>query len=242
MADDLTKDITNIVDRIFEQKEEMAMRKETEMALSDSADRIVELAKSLEKKDTELGEAIVKIEELEVTVTDLSGKDSEMASELEKVRSEFEVKEQVFKDELGVANAEKTKVEGELISLKKDEVAKKRFEEMKLASVAATSTETIELQVAKIREMGDADFKSYKQERVDLRESVMTELKSNTAASDKKDDSLETAGVVNPASSINPMKAVSAMLNLESAVPDSMVDKYENLGKELAKKYINSND
>ena len=52
MSEKLTQDIQDIVDSIFKQKEEVAMRKETEDALNKSADKINELVASLEAKDS----------------------------------------------------------------------------------------------------------------------------------------------------------------------------------------------
>ena len=169
MSDKFTQDVQDVVDEIFKQKEEVAMRKQTEDALNKSANKITELSTSLEAKDEELSGFIVKVEELESTVVELSNAKEELEKNLEKAASDFEAE----KEEL-TKRAETA--EKDLEGMKKDQLAKARFEELKVEGVSATDEKAIEDQVAKIREMEDEGFEAYKVERIELRKAIVAEL------------------------------------------------------------------
>ncbi|KKN02498.1 hypothetical protein LCGC14_1117090 [marine sediment metagenome] len=246
MSEKLTQDVQDIVDGIFKQKEEKAMRKETEEALNKSAKKINELAASLEAKESELSELGNKVEELESTVAGLSDKISELETEksdLGKEKAEFDsVKEELSKK---VEAAEE-----ELGNMKKDQLAKARFTELTEAGIAALDEKAIEDQISKIREMEDEVFEAYKAERVELRKSIVAELEASSdddpdaaaklkaeedaAAAKLKEEEEAAAGSDEP---IEPMRAVAAALNLETAPSEDMVSKYKELGKAMAKKY-----
>lgn len=256
MTDDkLTQDVKSIVDGILQQKEEAEMRKEIEEALEKSAEKINELVSTLEAKDNEMGELQSQIKEFEGTVAELSDKISELEKEkenLEKEKSDFEAE----KEEL-VKQAEEVKTE--LDNIKKDQLAQARFEELKEAGVAATDDKAIEDQIAKIREMEDEAFVTYKEERVELRKSILSELESSGEESNSEEEASEeenseeeaSEGEENAAegeeeeeaaadseeSFNNPMKSIASMFDMEITPKKEMKDKYRELGAELAKRY-----
>ncbi len=246
MSEKLTQDVKEIVDGIFRQKEENAMRKETEAALNKSAEKINELVASLEAKDGELSELGNKVEELESTVAGLSDKISELETEksdLEKEKAEFDsVKKELSKK----AEA----AEEELGNMKKDQLAKARFTELTEVGIAASDEKAVEDQISKIREMEDEVFEAYKAERVELRRSIVAELEASSdgntpanadedpekvaaeAAAKLKAEEEAAAGSDEP---IEPMRAVAAALNLETLPSEDMISKYKELGKAMAK-------
>jgi predicted nucleic acid-binding Zn-ribbon protein len=257
MSDKLTQDVQGIVDGIFQQKEEVAMRKQTEDALNKSADKITELSTSLEAKDEELSGFTTKIEELESTVSELSDAKKELEENLEKAASDFEA-------EKGDLTKRAETAEKDLEDIKKDQLAKARFEVLKNEGVAATDEKAVEDQVAKIREMEDEGFEAYKTERVELRASVIAELEASpkektaeelaaeAAAEEKLSDEevaakeaeeeaarvkAEEEAAAASDSPIEPMKAMAALLNMEAAPSKDMLTKYSELGKEMAKSY-----
>ena len=267
MSDKLTQDVRTAVDEIFQQKEEVAMRKQTEEALIKSAEKINELATSLEAKDVEISEFISKVEELEGTVSELSDANKDFEKNLEKATSDFEAE----KGEL--TQRAETAEEG-LENIKKDQLAQARFEELKGEGVSATDEKAVEDQVAKIREMEDEDFEAYKTERVELRKSVIAELESSTEEKTAEEIAAEKAAAEEEAAEkeelseeekaakeaaetkaeledeekaaadsedpIDPMKAMAAMFNMEVVPSDDMRNKYKDLGKAMAKKYERS--
>ncbi len=257
MSEKLTQDVQAEVERIFKQKEESDMRKETENALNKSAVKINDLGASLEAKDSELSEMMAKAEELESKITELSEKISGLETEKEdlgKEKSDLEAtKEELVKR---AETAEET-----VENIKKDQLAKARFECLKEAGVAAIDEKAIEDQISKIREMEEEIFESYKAERVELRTSIVAELEASVgddpdadatltvdedaaAAKLKADEDAaaaklkaDEAAAVDSDDAIEPMKVVAAALNLETLPSGNMVNKYSDLGKEMAKKF-----
>lgn len=258
MTEKLAQEVQSIVDDILKQKNDADMMKETEDALHKSAEKIDELAASLEAKDEELSVSAGKITEMEKTIAELSDKAKEFEANLEQVKKTFETE----KTEL-VKRAETA--EAELSNMKKDLKAKARMEELKAEGVAASGEEALKGQFAKIRDMEDDMFVAYKAERVELRKAIVAELEASapakvetkpadttdnkedkaaqTVVDDKKvDDKKEdvTAQLEDEKqaasleSSIDPMKAVAAMLNMEVVVDGNTKSKYKELGAALA--------
>lgn len=260
MSDKLAQDVKSLVNEIFMEKEEVAMRKQTEEALNKSANKITELATSLEAKDGELGEVTLKVEELEETVSELSDANKELEKNLEKATSDFEA-------EKGELTKRAETAENKLEDMKKDQLSQARFEELKADGVAATDEKAIEDQVAKIREMEDGDFKAYKVERVELRNSIVAELEASSKEKTAEEKAAEEAAAAEAAageeglseeekaakeakaeadrvkaeeeaaaasnSPINPMNAIFASLNMETKPGDDILKKYNELGKSI---------
>ena len=258
MSDKLVQDVKAIVDEIFKQQEEATMRKETEEALTQSAEKINELTASLEAKDAEVAELMASIEELEKTIAELSDKVNELNEEKASFESE--------KEEL-IKRAEEA--EKELESIKKDQLAKARFEELEAEKVAASTDDAKDAQLAKLREMTDEEFAAYKQERIELRDQLLAQLEQNkvdndtdTASdgSDTVDDNIQTdtadvdtsdadfdddkdADITDDmdTASYDSMRAVASLLNLNAVPNDDMLSKYKKLGEALAQR-LNKND
>ncbi|RLI64447.1 MAG: hypothetical protein DRO67_04135, partial [Candidatus Asgardarchaeum californiense] len=238
------------VEEVFKKKEEDNLRKETESALTESAEKIVELTTSLEAKDEEVAKLQEQIEALEATIEDMSNDNKELSENLEQAKSEFEDKEKELLSKVEEA-------ENKLVDFEKDLQAKARFEELKSEGVAATDEKAVEAQIAKIREMEDKEFAAYKAERIDLRKAILSELESSTDANSSDEDGADTeetasdndvdtdvddvdieetadADVDDAFNSNNAMKAMAALLNLEKAPAETMLNKYKELGKALA--------
>jgi len=155
MNEELKKDVVAMVAEIFSQKEEAEQRAETEKALNKSANTITELTDALEAKNADS-------EEVATQITDLESKIEELTSELEAAKKEV--------DESASKLAES---ENKIEEMRKDKAAELRMDELVKAGVALSDKEA---QTAKIREMEDEEFGSYKEELVSLRSAVEAEL------------------------------------------------------------------
>jgi len=230
MDEKLYEDIKSVVAKIFSEKEESEKVAQTEEALREAADTIADLTTTLEKRNEEL-----KVYETEAT--ELKEQVSTFESELEAAQEE--------KKELETKMAE---VEASLEDIKKDRLSEKRMAELEEAGVKIADDEA---QTAKVREMSDEEFVSYKSELVSIRESVVAELAKNKESStdDNAEDSGKTAstkaadekasdgdddGGDPPPANIDKTKAVTAALNFEGRPSDDMIAKYAELGKALA--------
>jgi len=244
MEDKLRKDVEAVVTKIFSEKEDAEIRKQTEDALSKAANTIEELTTALEDKNTSL-------EEVEAKFSDSEEKVENLQTELEAAQTKIEETTNKLKE-----------TEIALENLRKDRVAELRIVELEEAGVISDK----ETQSTKVREMSDEEFASYKSELVSIRESVITELSKKTsddkgvdaaekaaaekaaaekAAAEKEaaekaaaekadaDDKSDDDGTPSPAN-INPNNAVSAALNLEVFPSDDMVTKYQAMGKAMA--------
>jgi len=158
MDEKLKKDIKAMVAEIFSEKEEAEMKDKTEAALSKSAQTIEELTTALEEKNESTEELTSKASELDATIEDLT-------SQLEAAKKEVE--------EVATKLAESEKA---IEEMNKDRAAELRMSELEEAGVSGSDKEA---QSAKIREMLDEDFASYKEELVSLREAIVAELSTS---------------------------------------------------------------
>lgn len=239
MDEKLYEDIKSVVARIFSEKEESEKVAQTEEALREAADTIAELTDTLEKRNEELSSGEEKIKEIE--------EQNLMAeSELEAARKEAEDLKKKLEE-----------TEASLEEIKKDRLAEIRMTEISEAGITASDAES---QSAKVRDMSDEEFTAYKQELVSIREAVVAELKKNedNKATEKTEEEIaaeeeakakakaeeEAAAAAReaedtPPANIDPNKAVSAALNLETRPSKDMVAKYAELGKALAEQMKN---
>ena len=155
MNEELLKDVAAMVAEIFSQKEEAEQRAETEKALQKSADTITELTEALEGKN-------VSDEEVATQMNDLKNKVTELTSELEAAQNEVEE-----------SASKLAESESKIEEMRKDKAAELRMDELVKAGVALSDKDA---QTAKIREMEDEEFGSYKEELVSLRSAVEAEL------------------------------------------------------------------
>ena len=248
MEDKLRKDVEAVVAKIFSEKEEADIRKQTEEALSKSAATIEELTDTLEARNIEFEELETKLSETESKVTDSE-------SDLEAARGEIEDLTQKLEESKNT-----------LEEMKKDRAAELRMKELTEAGVVSDT----EAQSLKVREMSDEDFTSYKDELVSIREAVIAELSKNkkeeveTEDADAKDPKKEeveekeesedneeaeqeeasddTSDEEIAPANIDPSKAISAALNMEIFPSKDMVNKYREMGKAMADSFVKDND
>ncbi len=152
---DIDVQVAALVESLFNEKEEAEIRKKTEVELQKAAASITDLTAALELKNTEVAEYEVKLTESETRVTELS-------SELEAAKKELET-----------ANTKLAETVATLENITKDRAAEKRMAELESAGVIRADRDS---QMAKVREMTEEDFASYKDELVSIRQAVVAEL------------------------------------------------------------------
>jgi chromosome segregation ATPase len=170
MNDQLVNNITTIVDEIFKKKEEAEMKKETEAALNSAAETITQLSESLEAKDEAHQSEVASLQE---TITSLETQLSEIADD----KKALEDEKAKFDEEKDTLTKRAEAAEEELDNIKKDQLAASRMEVLKSEGIASTNSEA---QQAKVREMSEEDFASYKDELVSVREFVVKELEGQS--------------------------------------------------------------
>lgn len=236
--DEIRTQIRSIVDDLFSEKEESAIRKKTEATLEKSAKTISDLTSTLEDKTTECAEFESKLSDSDTEVQGLK-------KELEAARENLETSKTLLED--------KTK---ELEDMEKAKVADERMTELEVAKVARSNKE---LQLAKIKEMSTEDFTSYKDELVEVRKAVEVELekakqvtaaeaeakakeeaeakakadaKSEEGTEEDKAGKEEVAPVL-----VDPVQAAKAALNMEHLPTNDIVAKYAKMGEAMAKAF-----
>ena len=249
MNEELKKDVESLVSEIFSQKEEVEQRAETEKALQKSADAISQLTEALEGKNAEAVGVATQI-------TDLESKVEELTSELEAAKEKAEEKAKKL-----------TEAENMIEEMKKDKATELRMAELVDAGVALSDKDA---QTAKVRDMEDEEFGSYKEELVSLRSAVEAELakvapvdeaaseeetqeevaevEEETAEADETEEEAaseeetdEEASEETPPAEIDPDTAVAAAMNMEVMPSDNVLAKYAKLGEAMAKRMNNDN-
>jgi len=248
MDEKLKTDVEAVVAKIFSEKEDADIRKQTEVALQEAANTIDELTTSLESSNTEVSEVSEELSTAKNTIQNLE-------TELEAARTKIEE-----------VKTKADESESALEEIKKDRATEIRVAELEEAGVISDK----EVQSSKVREMSDEEFASYKNELVSIREAVIAELsKSNEEAAkvpvekeEKKEviaeeetaeeEVLETAEEelenaeeevkVVPPAKVDPGQAVSAALNFEIFPSADMQSKYQSMGKAMANLMTKKND
>lgn len=234
MEENLKKDIAAVVAEIFSQKKESEVRKQTEEALQTSATTIDELTTALETKNTELEVSSTKVSSLEEAQADLEQKLEAAGEEKASVETKLEEATQ------------------ELEAIAKESTTKARMTELESAGVVRKDSEA---QAAKVGDMSDEDFTSYKEELEAVKASIVESMekaaeeaktaeeasKEESVSSEEASEEEEAASeedTVTPPAEVNPAIAAAAAMNLEVAsVSDDLAVKYADLGKALAKQY-----
>ena len=239
MNEELKKNVEAAVAEIFSHKEDAEQRAETEKALQKSADTIAQLTEALEGKNA--GD-----EEIATQINDLENKVKELTSELEAAKEK--AKESAEK----LAESEKV-----IEDMRKDKAAELRMAELAKEGVALSNKDA---QMAKVREMEDEEFASYKEELVSLRSAVKAELakaapevdtaseeetQEEEVAEEEEEAAEEEEEVANeeeaeeeetPPANVDPGQAIAAALNMEVMPSDSTLAKYAKLGEAMAKR------
>ena len=242
MNEELKKNVEAAVAEIFSQKEEAEQRAETEKALQKSADTIAQLTEALEGKNA-------ADQEIATQINDLEDKVKELTSELEAAKKEAE------------ESAEKlTESEKVIEDMRKDKAAELRMAELAEAGVSLSDKDA---QLAKVRDMEDEEFGSYRDELVSLRSAVEAELAKAVPAEEEASEEetqeeeevaeaeeeeaaeAEEEEVANeeeaeeeetPPANVDPGQAIAAALNMEVMPSDSTLAKYAKLGEAMAKR------
>lgn len=226
---ELKHEVESVVAAIFSEKEEADIRKKTESALQESAEKLQEITTCLEERNEEVSSLTTKITESE-------GRIQSLESELEAAKKETEE-----------ANSKISEAEAALEDIKKDREAELRIAELSEAKVIGTDKEA---QLVKVREMSNDEFAAYRDERIALRKAVIDELAlassvENTVVEDTvvveetaSDTTVEIEEEtedddVSPAN-VDPGQAIAAALNMEVRPTSDMVNKYRELGKSMA--------
>jgi DNA repair exonuclease SbcCD ATPase subunit len=165
MDETLKAQVAEVVKNLFNEKEEAKIRELTEAELQKAAASISELTTALEEKNTEMAEMEEKATEADATIQELTSKLEAAEKELETANTKLGETEQALED------------------MKKDRAAELRMAELEDAGVARSDKDS---QTAKVREMTDEDFASYKDELVSIREAVVAELAASKAEADAK--------------------------------------------------------
>lgn len=260
MTDKLAQEVQSIVDDILKQKEDAEMVKETENALIKSAEKIDELTASLEAKDAELSDTAGKVAEMEKTIAELSDKAKEFESNLEQVKKTFETEKSelvkraetaeaelsnIRKDMKAKARMDELKAEGVAASGDKalgEQLAKVR--EMEDDAFVAYKAERVELRKAIVAELeasapAKVEGEVEKTEKTESKEETAEKTEKTEKTESKEEvtaqleDEKEAASLEN---SIDPMKAVAAMLNMEITPDSGTTAKYKELGMALAER------
>ena len=152
---ELEVQVATVVESLFNEKEEAEIRRRTEEELKKASSSISDLVAALENKNSEVSEYEEKLSANDVRIKELS-------SELEAAKKELET-----------ANTNLAETVKILDDMKKDRAAEQRMAELEGAGVIRSDRDS---QTAKVREMTDEDFASYKDELVSIRQAVVAEL------------------------------------------------------------------
>ncbi|MBV5346636.1 hypothetical protein JZU46_00165 [bacterium] len=218
MEDKLKEQVEKLVTAIFASKEDETMRAKTTEALQASADKLEELKVVLTEKEDLLATAAVEVEALKAEATAV--KEAKEVLEAEKSVEIASLAEAKL-----AAESALEKVSLELSTMKKEIIAEQRMQELTTAGVVR---EDASLQKAKIVEMTDEVFASYKDELVSIKTQVLAALKTKAAVVPVEEEK-ETI----PAK-IDSAQSAQAALNLESSPPQSLAAKYKELGEAMA--------
>jgi chromosome segregation ATPase len=220
---ELKTQVQEIVDELFSAKEEADIRKNTEKELEKSATMISDLTKSLEDKNSE-------VSELEEKISESDSRIAELESELEAAKNQVSEKE----EELSKRDKSLTKKDEEIAAvnhkleeINKDKVAEKRMTDLEEAGVANSDQE---FQVAKVREMTDEEFASYKEELTAIRQAIVDELKK---AGKSEEDNEEKKRKVEAEKNKS-----QASLNMEYEFEEEAAKKWNELGAAMAERWF----
>ena len=230
--EEMRTQVRAMVDSLFSEKKESEIRKKTEEALGKSAETISNLTSTLEDKSAEIAEFETKLAESEINVQSLE-------KELEAAQKETETSKSLLKER-----------EQALEDMVKAKAANERMAVLEEAGVARAEKE---IQLAKIKEMSDEEFTSYKEELVYVRSAVEAELEKANKIKEEEDvkvaealkkkeeedqgsEKAEENKGTTPAK-IAPGQAVAAAMNMEYMPNSDLMAKYAKLGEALAVKW-----
>lgn len=214
------------------QKEEADRSEKTAEVLESAKNRIVELTDAVDAKEAELAASKEEKESLLSKVAELEAKTAELQEKIESFNKEKEqLEDRAFK------------AEAELAGIAADRRLEQRMNELASAKVASVSESARAAQSAKVREMDDEAFNSYKEELVSMRAELEAELKAAASQEVPDGGSEEVADV--PPPDIEKVRkedaaaTAAATLNIEVASEDLRA-KYARMAEAMANSIKNS--
>jgi len=250
MDDKLKNEVEAMVADIFSQKEEADQRAKIESTLQKSAETIAELTESLEDKNSKESEAADKQVELEEKIENLTSEleaaKKEVTESTEKLTEAENTIEDMKKDkaaelrmseltEAGVARSDKEAQSAKIREMDDEEFAgyrdelvdlrKSVLEELAKAEETAEETpaEETPAEETPAEETAEAD------EENEEEEAAAEEEDDETSEEASEEDEEDT-----PPAEIDPDTAVAAAMNLEVALSDDIMAKYQKMGKAMA--------
>lgn len=143
------------------------------------------------KIEAALNDASATIEELKERTCVLKKQADESIAakeEVETAKASLETDLQAFKEQVEALTEKNreleeraSKAESTLDGIKKDQTAEKRMEELSSLKVARVSEEAFSAQKELVREMTDEEFSSYRDDRVAVREELLTSVAQEIA-------------------------------------------------------------
>ncbi len=196
--------------------------------LLESADSTIsDLLETVETRDQDLSKVADENKALQIKIEELSIK----TKELEDLVAAREASLKEAEEKVVASDERAAAAEAELANIAHDRRLEVRVSELAEAKILK-SGEKAEAQKAKVREMSDEDFASYKEELIDLRQSVEAAIKE-VAGVETGDETVDIAPPL-----INKQDAAVAALNAENNEPTSK-SKFNALGAALAKRLKN---
>jgi hypothetical protein len=248
--DKLKIEIASIVTAIFDSKKEEDQREKTQQALETAASNIETLTSKVEDND----KVIATIEE-EKTALEAGLVTSK--EEAGKEKKEVEDKLEVAEKDLEESKTKFEEVSTELKDLKDEASASARMSDLEEAGILR---DDVDSQKAKVKDMTEEEFTSYKEELASIRKSILAEIeeaKKKEAASKNGKEGEENAGeegeeggeenaseegVKTPPAEINTSNAISAAMNMEIQPSADLLKEYASLGDALAAQFTNKEE
>lgn len=192
--------------------------------LLESADSTIsDLLETVEAKSQEVAQSEGQAKSLKEQLDELVGK----TNKLEEMLSTKDTELKESNDKIVAAEERAVAAEAELTKIAHDRRLEVRVAELAEAKILKVG-EKAEAQKAKVREMSDEEYASYKEELIDLRQSVEAALKE--ISSESGETTVEVAPPV-----VKKEEATTGAPNVESSEPAGK-SKFQELGQALAKK------
>lgn len=210
MDTDTREKIRDEVKEILSAKEESEIKIRMENTLTEADETISSLTQTVTEREA----AIVGFE------GELETRDSSITSLEEKVK-ELEIAIESLTKEKEVVEEKASTFEADLAEIKKEQVANLRLAKIVEAKLIRETEEVKEKTKAKVKGMSDEEFGAYVEDLNEVRNSFLEELKKQE---DAKDEDLEPDK--------DKTELELAALDIETAPPEDLVDKYKKAFKE----------
>lgn len=217
------EEVHKAIEKFEKEKESAEKQKLAEDMISKAKDTINSLSEELEAKKAELAD-------LEDNRAEFEKKFQELNEEVENLKAELDKAVEATKEQETRAEA----AENKLAEITKDRTLDARVAELEEAKVLKTG-DKLESQKAKVREMTDEEFASYKEDLVELRSEMEEAVRTEMAADKDSGDDEADVDVAPPTISKDNKEAAS--IDVEDN--NSAGDMWAKFGASLAKKMQN---